>query len=192
MAAIKDFRRSQLVLRRKCPAGRKGCVLCRKLAECGCTHHSAGASRGCYQPVGREDEGFPRGVARCWPIRHCPPANCFSAKFRRACRLIPRSSSSAPSHDGAAINETAAFGSAAAVHAYSDDGVSAVMRQPVIRERQIRGTNNVLGVAPINRILMIYEFATHAALRLHAERVRPLQVPVLGRRSSRLSLRLQR
>jgi hypothetical protein len=38
----------------------------------------------------------------------------------------------------------------AAVHAYSDDGVSAVMRQPVIRERQIRGTNNVLGVAPIN------------------------------------------
>jgi hypothetical protein len=66
------------------------------------------------------------------------------------------------------------------------------MRQPVISERQIRETNNVLGVETINRILMTYEFATLAALRPHAERVRPLQVPVLGRRSSQLSLRLQR
>jgi hypothetical protein len=36
----------------------------RKLGECGWTHHSAGASRSRGRPVGRNDEEFPRGVAR--------------------------------------------------------------------------------------------------------------------------------
>ena len=31
----------------------------RKLGECGCTHHSAGASRSRRQPIGQNDEEFP-------------------------------------------------------------------------------------------------------------------------------------
>lgn len=36
----------------------------RKLGECRRTHHSAGASRSCREPVGRNDEVFPRRVTQ--------------------------------------------------------------------------------------------------------------------------------
>jgi hypothetical protein len=43
-----------------------------------------------------------------------------------------------------------------------------------------------------NRLrLMIHDLSTRVALRRPAERAQPLQGPVPGRRSSRLSLRLQ-
>jgi transcriptional regulator with XRE-family HTH domain len=47
-----------------CISSERPAALYRKLGECRSTSHSAGASRSYCQPVGRDDEAFPRGVAR--------------------------------------------------------------------------------------------------------------------------------
>jgi|SRR5580700_7661824 hypothetical protein len=97
MAAIKDFRRSQLVLRRKCPAGRKAASFCRKLESVAAriiqrVHPEAAANPSDERMKGFLEELLGAGGSPLPALT----ANCFSAQFRRACRLIPHSSSSAP------------------------------------------------------------------------------------------------